>query len=96
MIFIVDKLVEWFKEFSLFIQDEDYVGKYDRCTEELREELRRAGKQLCTVPRRPVKFGDLIKDLYKKLRNTVIVKSTTDNSNIIEASLRQGVNMARK
>ena len=95
MIFIVDKgmtNVEWFKEFSLFIQDEDYVGKYDRCTEEyIREE-----KKSCTVPRRPVKFGDLIKDLYKKLRNTVIVKSTTDNSNIIEASLRQGVNMARK
>ena len=91
MIFIVDKLVEWFKEFSLFIQDEDYVGKYDRCTEEYKREYKS-----CTVPRQPVKFGDLIKDLYKKLRNTVIVKSTTDNSNIIEASLRQGVNMARK
>ena len=86
MIFIVDKKinVEWFKEFSLFIQDEEYVGEYDRCTED------------CTIPRQPVKFGNLIRDLYKKLRNTVIVKSSTDNSNIIEASLRQGVNMARK
>ena len=84
MIFIVDKKinVEWFKEFSLFIQDEEYVGEYDRCTKNCQNE--------------PVKFGNLIRDLYEKLRNTVIVKSSTDNSNIIEASLRQGVNMARK
>ena len=94
MIFIVDKNinVEWFKEFSLFIQDEDYVGEYNKCTEKYKE----AENSNCRVPRQPVKFGNLIRDLYKKLRNTVIVKSTTDNSNIIEASLRQGVNMARK
>ena len=94
MIFIVDKNinVEWFKEFSLFIQDEDYVGEYDKCT----EKYKKAENSNCRVPRQPVKFGNLIRDLYKKLRNTVIVKSTTDNSNIIEASLRQDVNMARK
>jgi hypothetical protein len=94
MIFIVDKNinVEWFREFSLFIQDEDYVGEYDRCT----KEYKKAEGSSCTIPRQPVKFGNLIRDLYKKLRNTVIVKSTTDNSNIIEASLRQGVNMTRR
>ena len=95
MIFIVDKLVEWFKEFSLFIQDEEYVGQYNRCTKEYKKELEGEGKN-CTVPLQQVKFGNLIRDLYNKLRNTVIVKSTTDNSNIIEASLRQGVNIARK
>ena len=84
MIFIVDKNinVEWFKEFSLFIQDEEYVGEYDRCTKNCQNE--------------PAEFGNLIRDLYKDLRNTVIVKSSTDNLDIIEASLRQGVNMARK
>ena len=82
MIFIVDKNinVEWFEELSLFIQDEKYVGEYDRC------------KNCQNKP----EFGNLIRDLYKDLRNTVIVKSSTDNSNIIEASLRQGVNMDRK
>ena len=94
MIFIVDKNinVDWFKEFSKFIQDVSYVGEYDRCT----EEFKRAENSNCRVPRQPVEFGKLVRDLYKDLRNTVIVKSSTDNSNIIEASLRQGIIMARK
>ena len=68
----------------MFIQDEKYVGKYDRCTDN------------CERSNKKVEFGQLVKDLYTSLRNTVIVKSTKDDSNIVEASLRQGINMAKK
>ena len=95
IIFIVDKNtnVEWYEEFSKFIQDEKYVGEYDRCTAKYKQDNPRSN---CKIPQKLPEFGELVRDLYKDLRNTVVVKSNTDNSNIVEASLRQGVIMARK